>query len=128
MVSSISLNLHIGMVNVSSFLGINGRAEGSSIPMKQRRPPAAFSFVVKVTIGKHIGRGEEENAFHFFQAFQLVNAYKVEVRLFRKLDIQLVDVCFYLFLVLLVVLHFRDEYRHTVGHRCKSRVKAASAA
>ena len=50
MVSNISLNLHIGMVNVSSFLGINGRAEGSSIPMKQRRPPAAFSFVAKVTM------------------------------------------------------------------------------
>ena len=50
MVFSISLNLHIGMVNVSSFLGTNGRAEGSSIPMKQRRPPAAFSFVVKVTM------------------------------------------------------------------------------
>ena len=53
MVSSISLNLHTGMVNVSSFSGTSGRADGSSIPRKHRRPPFLFSFTANVTAAAH---------------------------------------------------------------------------
>lgn len=46
----ISLKQQAGMVNASSSLGTSRRADGSSMPMKQRRPPAAFSFTANVTM------------------------------------------------------------------------------
>lgn len=46
----ISLKRQAGMVNASSSLGTSRRAEGSSMPMKHRRPPSAFSFAAKVTM------------------------------------------------------------------------------
>lgn len=46
----ISWNLHMGTVNANSSFGMSGRADGSSMPMKQRRPPLAFSFTAKDTM------------------------------------------------------------------------------
>ncbi len=61
------------------------------------------------------------------QAIQLVQSREVKVGLLGQLDVQSVYIFPYLPWGLLVVLHFRDEHRHTFGHGGKSGVKAASA-
>ena len=43
----------IGITKVSSFVGINGRADGSNIPIKQLRPFFRFSCMAKVTMLQH---------------------------------------------------------------------------
>ena len=78
--------------------------------------------------GQYVGRGEEKNALHALQAIQLVQSREVKVGLLGQLDVQSVYIFPYLPWGLLVVLHFRDEHRHTFGHGGKSGVKAASAA